>query len=173
MELIVKATSLIETATLFGGVSYSRAEAVSTKMREIGHLPKGGRGTNAPSLDAVQAAAFLVTMVSVEKVEDVADFVNDMVSLVDKNRQPFLVQAGVLVALPRKAACVSRILILPRYPMVEIAYKDGSYNRFFHERMWADGINPDSQGGGFIGRIGHIGGAALHQISIEFGGDHA
>lgn len=165
----MKATTLINTASMYRGRSISRADSVATALRQIGVLPKGGRGMNAPALTALEVAAFLLTFSAVEKVEDVPSLVSLLQPMVDGDGNRLVPTVAALIEDEAAAYAVRRILVLPNTQMVEIERDGGDRQRFFLPDCWAPGFVPSAQGQGFVGQIGLIGGAVFHQIAIDFG----
>ncbi|MBS3961940.1 MAG: hypothetical protein KGZ61_08950 [Sandarakinorhabdus sp.] len=168
----MKATTLINTASMYRGRSISRADSVATALRQIGILPKGGRGMNAPALTALEVAAFLLTFSSVEKVEDVPQLVSLLQAMVDSDGNRIVPTVAALIEDVAAAYAVRRILVMPNTPMVEIERSDGESQRFFLPDEWVPGFVPSAQGEAFVGQIGLIGGAVFHQIAIDFGSNY-
>jgi hypothetical protein len=165
----VKATRLVFLTLLGPSKRFSRAEAIATKLRDMGLFPKGGRGLSAPPLSELDAAAFLLALAGADRVDDVPMLMNELRVMVDDQSRPVVPFIAELVASPEKAYAVRRILILAPMPMVEIEFRDGETVRFFKPELWQHpGFHPDAQGQGIVGQIGQIGGAILHQIAIEF-----
>ena len=44
------------------GIGVAKLDAVTRKLRAAGHLPKGGRGSNAPHITATEAALVLIAV---------------------------------------------------------------------------------------------------------------
>lgn len=168
MEFPLRATTLITRASLYGGFTVSRAEAVATRMREIGLLPKGGRGLHAPALSALEVGAFFLTLAGAERVDDVPQVLSHLNQMVDKSGRPLLARIASIVESPNEAFQVDRILVLTRNPMTAIEWQNGSVSRYFLPTVWRPGFVAEAQGQGFIGQIGYIGGALLHQVALDF-----
>lgn len=52
------------------GVDPSKADTITRKLRETGHLPSGGRGANAPTIGPREAAIFLIAVAGSPKAID-------------------------------------------------------------------------------------------------------
>jgi hypothetical protein len=165
-----KASRLLHSITLLGGVTESRAEAVSTKLREAGYLPKGGRGPHAPVLSSIQSAAYLLALAGAQRVDDVPKLMVDLQTMVDDQGRFIVPVVASIIASMESAYQVKRILLQPRIPMAEVEFRNGDACRFFHAAQWAErGFDQQqfiaAQGQAFLGQIGHIGGALLHQFT--------
>lgn len=167
----MRATTLINTASLYRGKTVSRAEAIATKMREIGLLPKGGRGLSAPALSAMDAAAFLLALAGAERVDDVPVLMSQLREMVDEAGQFVVPTLGAIIQSPETAKLVRRVLVIASAKMVEIEYDDRPTRWFFPPHQWSPGFKPEAQGEGFVGPIGMIGGAVLHQVAVDFRDD--
>jgi len=97
MEFSLRATTLINLASLYGGKTVSRAEAVATRMREIGLLPKGGRGLNAPALSGLEVGAFFLALAGSERVDDVPQVLSHLNKMVDSKGMDLLSRMGSVI----------------------------------------------------------------------------
>lgn len=167
----MKASTLITLAGLHGPFTVSRAEAVATKMRLIGLLPKGGRGPHAPNIDCIQAAAYMLVLAGSEKVDDVPDLVTAILEMVDESGEAALLFVGRHLASSETAYAIRCIRIFGHLPMLEIEFResDTPSKRFFLPNLWKEKhFNPQAQASGYVGRMGYIGGGVFHQLGIDF-----
>lgn len=57
----------LERVLVEHGAGAAKIDAITRRLREIGRLPKGGRGPNAPTISALDAAAILVALAGSNK----------------------------------------------------------------------------------------------------------
>lgn len=168
----MKATHIIQLASLYGGETTKRAEAVATQLRQMGHLPKGGRGPYAPNINAVEAANYLLCAAAAGRalrVEDVPGMVTNLIELVDAEGVPLLKFIGAVLSSAHLAHSVQCLRVFPHMPMVEIEWRDGQKaKRFFLPALWAtNGFTPEAQGEAYVGTVGHIGGGVIAQAALD------
>ena len=66
------------------GVGDAKLDAVTRKLRAAGHLPKGGRGPNAPQIGAREAALFLIAIAGSAKGNEADTRVEKLLQLSSK-----------------------------------------------------------------------------------------
>lgn len=158
--------------SLYGGESDKRAEAMATVLREADLLPKGGRGLHAPTVTEIQVALFACAVAASERVADAAETAVNLIGLQNREGMTLgLVLMNHLAGIT-PARGIRYVRLMPNIGMAEVTYRGeaGDHtDRFFDAERWSDSLfSPDAQGQGFVGRIGHIGGAALDQLAIHF-----
>lgn len=57
----------LERLLIENGVGAAKIDVVTRRLREVGRLPKGGRGANAPEIGAPEAAAILLALAGSNK----------------------------------------------------------------------------------------------------------
>lgn len=158
-------------ASLTGGTTTKRAEAIATELRSANLLPKGGRGPYAPEASNEEIALYLLAVAGAERVADAVASANDLASIQDAEGRTLLDIVAKALASPAHASCIRNIRVLAHVPMAEVTYREaGNHDRcarlFAKEQWGTTGFNPEAQAQGFVGRIGHIGGAALLQAAM-------
>lgn len=164
----MKATSLQRNLSLYQ-FTRKRVEAIGTVLRNASMLPKGGRGIHAPNVTCEQAAVFALAVASAETVESAAKSALILANLVDVTGNVRLVHAiAEAICTPGVADNIRHVRVVVESKMAEITMRDGTVKSFFEIGQWqTPGFSPDAQGQAFVGRIGHIGGAALAQIALD------
>lgn len=157
------ATDLQSTLALFGGVTDSRAESISLRLRAANLLPKGGRGLSAPSLSPIEAARLMIAAAATPTVEMAVETVLAVAALAHSQHGQFGEYLAHLLGDDDAARSVRHIRILPRSGLVEITMKDDELIRFFDPAH----AEPPSLGQGYVGQIGHIGVGALRAVAVE------
>ena len=66
------------------GVGDAKLDAVTRKLRAAGHLPKGGRGPNAPQIGAREAALFLIAVAGSAKGNEADTRIEKLLQLSSK-----------------------------------------------------------------------------------------
>lgn len=168
----MKVTKAQSTLSMYGGASAARAEAIATELRSAGLLPKGGRGQFAPDASEAAVAAFALAVAGAEKVADAVETIVNLSKLVDRHGAKLLAVLAHALGNGAVARSIRHIRVLPVCNMAEVTYrsegKPDIVERFFPPEAWVGGFVPEAQGQGFAGRIGHIGGAVIAQLAIEF-----
>jgi hypothetical protein len=75
------------------GVDASKADAITRKLRESGHLPLGGRGPNAPRIGSREAATLLIAVAGSSKAADASTRVEKLADLQSRARANSLLDA--------------------------------------------------------------------------------
>ena len=169
----MKIVDVQRNLSLHGAMTAKRAEAIGTQLRGAGLLPKGGRGPHAPDANETEIAHYILAMAGADRVADAVDTAHTLAGIVDKQGSTLLSVLAQAVASPSDAYAIRHIRVVSHIPMAEVTYRregcPDTCERFFSPGLWGSGqMVPEAQGQGFIGRIGHIGGAALSQMAIDF-----
>lgn len=157
-----------------GGASPKRLEAIATELRNAALLPKGGRGPWAPEVGGSEVSAFLLAVAGAERVQDAVATAQLLSGLVNPITGEGLIdRLSAYVTGGRDIVGLRHIRVSAAARTAEVTVQSENGHRsveyFCHtDAIACVGFEPTSQGAGYIGRIGHIGGALLHQISIEF-----
>jgi hypothetical protein len=147
-----------------------RVESIATELRAHGVLPKGGRGPYAPEISPHETAMFILAVAGAEKVADAVGAAQRLSVLTDHNGQNLADTLAAILADPERAHKVLHIRVMAEgdTPSAEFTPRTGSNRHlFFDPERWLDkGFKPQSQGQGYVGRIGHVGGEVLDQIAF-------
>lgn len=146
-----------------------RAEAIGTQLRAAGLLPKGGRGPYAPDANEAEVALYTIAVGASQKVTDAVEAATTLAGIVDDEGNSLLRTVTVALSDKDTAFNIRHIRLFPHVPMAEVTLRDGKVLRYFTSQMWSQsGFVPEAQGQGFVGPIGHIGGAVLTQMALGF-----
>ena len=163
----MKSTTVLRNLSLYQ-FTHKRVEAIATELRKAALLPQGGRryGTE---LTCEQAALFALAVAGAERVSDAADVATKLAALVNSRGDATLLRfVADAICEPTMAREVRHARVIFESSMAEVTMRTGQVERFFPAHEWAkSAFVPDAQGQGFVGRIGHIGGAVLEQLAID------
>lgn len=163
----MKATTVQRNLSLYQ-FTHKRVEAIATELRKAGLLPKAGRGIFAPSVSCEQAAVFALAVAGAERVVDAVQVANELANLVDQDGAKLSMVLSIAICTPHIAAGIRHVRVMTESKMAEVTMQDGTVRRFFDSASWLqEGFVPDAQGQGFVGRIGHIGGAVIDQMALD------
>ena len=180
----MKVTEVQSCLAMYGFLSSKRVEAIATKLRATGILPKGGRGRHSPHASAHEIALFALAVAGAERVEDACDVAAKFAVLVDGEGARLVDDLAERIAGRRREDLrhirLGGSIHHPGegnlYAEVTTRVDGKDQTKFFRlPVLWAlDWANPEAEGQAFAGRIGHIGGGVIDQIALEFaGGDDA
>jgi hypothetical protein len=171
----VKTTDAQSILSMYGGATAKRAEAIATELRAANLLPKGGRGFNAPDITEQEVVFFALAVAGADRVADAATTAANLACLVNAEGRSLGVVLTKLVAGENQYDDVRHIRVDGANQRSEILYRrDGllMIDHFFPSDEWSKpGFAPESQGQGFAGRIGHIGGGVIDQLALDFQSD--
>lgn len=158
-------------ACLHGGTTTKRAEAIATELRAADLLPKGGRGPYAPEASLHEIAIYLLAVAGAERVADAATDAIRLAAIENADGCSLVDAMADALSSVKNTLAIRHIRVMAHIPMAEITYRTPAQpdhcGQFFVKELWeTPNFNPDAQGQGFVGRIGHIGGAALHQAAL-------
>jgi hypothetical protein len=156
-----------------GGASEKRVEAIATELRADGMLPKGGRGPHAPDATAEELGLLMLAVAAATRIADAAETAQSLAATTNEIGETLINVIGSAIANPIEARAIRHIRLMPTYPMAEVTYRSDDHPdrcvRFFDAATWqVSGMVPGAQGQAYVGPIGHIGGAALAQMAIDF-----
>lgn len=168
----MKIASLQQLCSLHGGVTVKRVEAIATELRNAGLIPKGGRGPHAPVAKPHEMAIFVLAAAGANRVSDAAKDAQALAGVVDSHGNSLLSILSEAFLDDAKAHAIYHIRVFSHIPMAEVTFREGlgggRYERFFSPAKWqAVQFFPDAEGQGFVGPMGHIGGAIIHQIALD------
>lgn len=113
------------------GVDASKADSITRKLRESGHLPSGGRGANAPKIGPREAAIFLIAVAGSPKAIDAPMRVEKLVKLRAGSHGPtFLAAVESLLADPAQIENVVEVRVARTQRRATVVSEGGDVTRF-------------------------------------------
>lgn len=144
-----------------GGISHARVDAVAAILRNVGLLPKGGRGRHAPAISFSQALGFLLVTASTPHIHDTYDTldrIGRMTSL--SGSEPFTIWLGMKMVNEGEYLDIEELVINPVAGCAFVRLQ-GGYRHFGLPEIWAadpDNLRPAA---GYAGQVAWIGGDVL------------
>lgn len=134
------------------GCEASTLDVITRLLRANDLLPVGGRGPNAPTIGAVEAARIVLAVAGSEVAARSLSALESMAQLYCDNRD-FVGTMQALLADPEAAATVKEVRISRNLPLAIIAYDTGEEERFTslqvdggllseHNRYRSEGVLP-------------------------------
>lgn len=169
----MKITEAQRNLSLYGGATAKRAEAVATELRSAAMIPKGGRGPYAPDATPEEVALLTLAVAGSNRIADAAETARALAETINENGASLLSVIAHAFKCAQDAHAIRHIRVMPNLPMAEVTYRTAdrpdTCERFFAPGCWLDkSFVPEAQGQGYVGPIGHIGGAALDMMAIGF-----
>lgn len=165
----MKAVEVQRNLSMYGGASTKRAEAIGTVLRNANMLPLGGRGRHAPDITVEQAVMFGLAVAATENIVDAVSVARSLAELENKEGGTLLDSLSGFILDADAALTCDYVHLLPAINGAIITYVDGRREWFFEPSLWQDDkLVPSSQGQGFAGRVGYIGGSVIAQIANDF-----
>lgn len=137
------------------GVGVAKLDAVTRKLRAAGHLPKGGRGPNAPQIGAREAALFLIAIAGSSKGNEADVRVEKLLQLSSKTsrrvRHMLLDAVEQLLSEPDQLAQIAELRVGRTTRFAAIHSTNGKIEEFVQgerdtraDRFSVEGIIPRS-----------------------------
>lgn len=167
MKIAILQSELQRLAALYGGPTSKRVEAIATELRNAGLLPKGGRGPYAPVANPDEISMLLLAVAGSDRVADAPKIAKVFARCVDANGKSLLSLISDALRNESGAPAIRHIRVQAFTPMAEVTFRgqSGRCEYFFSPELWTEPqFAPESQGQGYVGPIGHIGGAVIAQI---------
>src|SRR5689334_1814244 len=100
----------------FGLWSSSEIDQRTRALREIGALPIGGRGLNAPDITAEHAAMILIALASTERAGDAREATQVYASMADESGRTFAAALTAALSDPLDKLHLERVTVCRTIP---------------------------------------------------------
>lgn len=146
-------------------------------LRQLGLLPTGGRGLNAPDVDASHVSAMLLAVAGAARAVEGAKAAQEFGMLKEHGADVPQTLVEALTALlddDEAAFAVEAVRINRTHVTARIAFTDGRSERLFFREGIDTGHKPEKYGSAGISEEVRIGGGTVHQLAIDLAGynDH-
>lgn len=113
------------------GVNASKADTITRRLREMGHLPLGGRGANAPKIEAPEVAKFLIAVAGSPKANDASVRLEKLMALRGPNKRTLLDALEDILLNAESRRSVREIRIARTRTQAVIVTGDRTLEEFF------------------------------------------
>src|SRR5689334_7279410 len=122
----------LERLLIEHGAGPAKMDAVTRQLRDTGRLPKGGRGPNAPSIGAIEAAAILIALAGSTKGAEADTRLKKLEGLRCASAKPAIL-IEMLATLMQNAKLVSQlkeVRVGRTTRRADVIWTDGSIDEF-------------------------------------------